>query len=127
MSTPLEGYTYLASPYSHRDKDVMEQRFQLAEKHAAFMLTRGITIYSPIVHMHELALRYKLPKDFDFWRRHNHNMLWRAKDFHILTIDGWRSSKGVTGELAFAKWCEKKIFTVDLLSDPRDATLLQLV
>lgn len=95
---------YLASPYSHPDPLVMKTRFLLAQQATAAMIFEGKFVYSPIVHCHELAQAYQLPKDFDFWRRYNIDMLRRADAFRILKIPGWDESKGVCpeGDIAVA-------------------------
>lgn len=96
---------YLASPYSHPDPLVMKTRFLLAEQVTAGLLATCQWTYSPIVHCHELASKYKLPTDFNYWKAYNLHMLRRAESFAVLTIPGWQESKGVTGELdAWQEW-----------------------
>jgi hypothetical protein len=97
------GFTYLATPYSSPDTELVEQRYLAAEKVAAELLQRGITIYSPIVHMHTISLKFSLPGDFDFWKRHNENMLMQADSLYALTLPGWRTSKGMAAEMHFAR------------------------
>lgn len=94
---------YLASPYTHEDPAVVEQRFKQAEKATAKGLIRGECIYSPIVHCHEIAKDYDLPKTFDFWQKYNYGMLRNASAMYILAIDGYNKSSGVLGEKAMAE------------------------
>lgn len=94
---------YLASPYSHPDELIRRTRFMLAEQATASLLRRGIWVYSPIVHCHELASKYNLPGDFDFWSKYNIDMIRRCDSFAILDIPGWQESKGVQGEWEFAR------------------------
>ncbi len=104
---------YLASPYSHPDPLIMKTRFLMAEQATAFMLKVGKFVYSPIVHCHELAAKYSLPTDFDFWQRYNRDMIRRCSTFAILDIAGWRESKGVKGEFEFAALCGMLKILVD--------------
>lgn len=93
---------YLASPYSHPDPLVMRTRFLIAEQVTAQLLASKRFVYSPIVHCHELAQKFTLPTDFQFWKDYNFDFLRRADDFLILKIDGWETSKGVAAERSLA-------------------------
>lgn len=104
---------YLASPYSHEDALIMKTRFLLAEQVTAFLMQKGEHVYSPIVHCHEIAQKYIMPTDFDYWRSYNFSMIRRCDAFAILTIDGWDRSKGVTGEGDFARECGLRFGYVD--------------
>jgi hypothetical protein len=98
-----KGYVYLASPYSHPDESIMEARFVAAEAATARLLRRSVWVYSPIVHCHELAKKFDLPKDFVFWQEYNFAMIRGAAKLYVLRIDGWEASKGVTAEIAYAR------------------------
>ena len=97
------SYHYLASPYSSPDLAICALWAQAAQRATAWLLAQRVWVYSPIVHCHELALAHSLPKDFAFWRDYNFAMLERARGLIILTIEGWKESKGVSAELAHAK------------------------
>lgn len=81
----------------------MRTRFLLAEQCTAAMLQRGLFVYSPIVHCHELAQKFSLPTDFEWWKAYNFDMLRRADKFRVLKISGWDESKGVKGESEAAR------------------------
>lgn len=99
---------YLASAYSHPDSLIMKTRFFLAEEITAKLLQRGLVVYSPIVHCHELAAKYELPTTFEFWRRYNFGMLRLASRMYVFAPDqAWKKSVGVQGEIGFA--CEAGI------------------
>ncbi len=97
------SYVYLASPYSHQDPFIREDRYLRASQATAHLLKQGIAVYSPIVHCHELAKIADLPKDFTFWQNYNMAMLSRADKFMILRIEGYDTSVGVAAEKAFAE------------------------
>lgn len=94
---------YLASPYSHEDPFIREERYLRAMKVLSSLLLVGQYVYSPIVHCHELAKVANLPKTADFWRRYNFHMLAQCEDLLILRIDGWESSVGIAEEKAEAE------------------------
>ena len=71
------------------------------------MLNKGIHTYSPVIHCHQIAQDYSLPKDFTFWKEYNFAMIEKASEVLVLGIPGWRSSQGVTAEIKYA--CDQKI------------------
>jgi len=93
---------YLASPYSHPDKQVREQRFQAACQQAATMMKAGELVFSPIAHTHPIAA-FGLPGDWAFWQRYDRMMLSRCDELAVLPLDGWQKSIGVQAEIAIAK------------------------
>lgn len=92
---------YLASPYSHPDGAVREQRFRDACCVTARLMERGLTVFSPIVHGHPLV-SHGLPTDWPFWERFDREHLRRCDELVVLTLDGWRESIGVTAEIRIA-------------------------
>lgn len=104
---------YLASPYSDSDPSIVEKRFKLASQATVIALNRGEIIYSPIVHCHQLAIDYDLPKTFDFWQSYNFGMINHCTTVFVLAIDGWDKSVGVAGEIEYAKKKGKPVVFVD--------------
>jgi len=96
------AFIYLASPYTDPSPLVRQARYQQVAEVTAQILTQSLAIYSPIVHCHELAKRYALPKDFTFWSRYNYAMLIESSGLFVLELEGWKNSKGVQGEVDFA-------------------------
>lgn len=97
------SFTYLASPYTHKLKSVVEQRFQEAQCATHILLCQGMHIYSPIVHCHELAKKFELPTDAEFWQSYNYAMLCKASKLIILTLKDWQLSLGIQGENKLAQ------------------------
>jgi hypothetical protein len=93
---------YLASPYSHPDPAVREQRFRDACRAAVTLMRKGRFIFSPIAHSHSLA-EFGLPGDWDFWERIDREHLWRCDRLVVLMLDGWRESVGVQAEIEIAE------------------------
>ena len=96
------SYIYLASPYSDPDKAIMEERAEQAGRCTAYMLRTGQFVYSPIVHCHELAKKFELPSDIEYWRRYNKAMLRSAYELCVLKLVGWDVSVGVLFEMGLA-------------------------
>lgn len=95
-------YIYLASPYSHPDSEVRHGRYRAAEMAVHWLLTHRLWVYSPIVHSHNLAENYELPKGIDFWFPFDQAMIRSALAVWVLQIQGYVESKGIHDELEFA-------------------------
>lgn len=96
--------TYLASPYSHHDPEVREERYRQACYTTAALMRNGHLVYSPIVHSHPLTRHpYGLPTTWDYWRTLDEAMLSRCQELLVLTIYGWEDSEGVMAEVRLAK------------------------
>lgn len=99
------SFIYVASPYTHPDAAVREQRYEAVSKFTADLVEAGKVAYSPIAHSHPLAEKYGLRGDFDFWIKQNYGMLCKASSLLVLCLDGWKESAGVQAEIAFAERC----------------------
>ena len=93
--------TYIASPYTGTDYERV-QRYKDVEKYAAHIIQEGEVAVSPIVHNHILAGRYQLPREFDFWQNYCMTLLGACDYMHVLMLDGWKESVGVTAEIKLA-------------------------
>lgn len=112
------GYYYLGCPYSHRDQRVREMRYQKCLEYVAHQLKSHITVYSPIVHWHNvvpfLGNKRKYTQ-WDFWEDHDMVMLEHAVGFDILTLPGWDESTGLRAEIARAQQLGLQITRVAVL------------
>lgn len=97
----LAKIVYLAAPYSHPDICIRERRFAFANRAAAELVRQGSHVFSPISHSHPLALQ-GLPGDWAFWEPFDRRMLQACDELVVLTLDGWRESKGVQAEIDLA-------------------------
>ncbi len=104
---------YLASPYSHKSPYVREMRYLLTMKKLAALLHSQLTVYSPIVHCHELAKLAGLPGDAAFWRNYNFTMLKSCQGMYVFCLDGWKSSVGVAEEIVEAAVTGKPVIYLE--------------
>lgn len=96
------NFVYIASPYTHTDPAVREARYVAVAEYAAGLMRSRIAVYSPIVHSHHL-MEFGLPDDHEFWMRQCLPMVRAAGWLHVLQIDGWRDSRGVSAEIMRAE------------------------
>ena len=94
---------YIAIPYTHKNPAVMDARAEVAD-HVAALLTRiGYEVYSPISSWHHISKEYSLPTDYEFWKNLNDRMMLNSDRVLVIMLDGWKESKGVQDEIAFAE------------------------
>ncbi len=92
---------YLASPYTHPNPVVREKRFDAACAAAAWLMRAGLSVYAPIAHSHPLV-RYGLPIEWEFWQANDCEHMKRCNELLVLTLDGWKTSRGVQAEIDLA-------------------------
>jgi hypothetical protein len=97
------SFIYLASPYTGETLEEMQERYEKVMEHTAWMLDRSVTVYSPIMHCHNMAMKHALPRSVDFWLYHDKNMIMASHELRILTLDRWRQSVGIKAEIKFAR------------------------
>lgn len=94
---------YLAVPYSHPDPAVREARFHEANRIASQLMRDGHYVFSPISHTHPIALAGGLPTGWDFWEGYDRAILACCSKLLVVTLDGWKDSRGVQAEMAIAR------------------------
>ena len=92
---------YLASPYTHPDTVVRQQRFEAVCRAAAELMRRGEIVFSPIAHSHPIAA-FGLPTHWEFWETVDREHLKRCNELVVLMLDGWKTSRGVQAEIRMA-------------------------
>jgi hypothetical protein len=95
---------YLASPYSHPDQAVVEQRvLQTMEVfHYLCKFSPDRAIFSPILQCHETAKNFKMPTDAKFWQDYNTGFLRIATTVVVACLPDWEQSLGVKQEVELA-------------------------
>ena len=81
----------------------------------AAKLTDKHTVYCPVLHGHHLEMfGMSEVKGHDFWMKQCLNMLQCASELHVLQMDGWMESQGVSQEISFAKYHDIPVFYIDI-------------
>ena len=96
---------YLAAPYSAHP----EYTWWYTLKRTAQLIQEGRVVFSPITHSHEMAIRFDLPGDFEFWAKQDKVFIDRCKEILVIAMPGWETSVGVEAEIKYALSIGKKV------------------
>jgi nucleoside 2-deoxyribosyltransferase len=93
---------YLASAYTGNERQ-QNLRQHITTYVAAALAEKGLVVYSPITHGHRLS-EYLPPgiQSHEFWMMQCLPILERCDELWVLQSGGWRQSRGVQEEVAFA-------------------------
>lgn len=96
---------YLASPLTHSDAAVRQQRTVAVAKAAGWLMAnrRDYFFFSPVCFGTPIAAECTLPYEWQFWAEIDECMLSRCDEIWILTIPGFKSSTGVNAERQIAE------------------------
>jgi hypothetical protein len=95
-----KGMTYVASPYSHGDR---EENFRLVSKKTAQMVAEGTIAISPITYGHTLLEFKSMPNDWKFWQEFCLSILSKCDNMVVYMMPGWDKSEGVAAEISYAR------------------------
>ena len=94
---------YLAAPYTHPCKMTQQMRFHAINMVAAYLMNElGLFIFSPISHSHPIAEDGEIPTTWEFWKPYDEEILRCCGRMIVLTLPGWKESKGVQAEIEIA-------------------------
>lgn len=117
---------YLASPYSHPDKDVIDRRVRQVGYVTAKLIEQGMLVFSPIVHSHPICHHVNFvavhDEHTDFapgntWLDYDKGMIDKCDALWVLRLDGWEASRGIAAELVHAHATGKPVQYVDYTED----------
>lgn len=96
-------YAYLASPYTHPDPAIREQRYHAACHAAAALMKRGECVLSPIAHSHPIeVIGIGRQMNGQFWKRQDIPLIRHAGRVVVLCLEGWEESAGIAWEIELA-------------------------
>jgi len=108
---------YLATPYSHKDKEVRQQRYEKITEITSLFMSKGYIVFSPITYAHPISDKYELPKDWLFWERMGRAFVSWSDVVAIYAPEGYKNSVGVMAELDIASKLNKDIVMIDELGE----------
>lgn len=101
MDIPELKLSYLAAPYSHPNRDVVEKRMEKLCKIDAKLMKQGIFTISPLL-KHFIARHADLPTDYKFWKDYSDTLLCTVDQMIVVKMAEWEESIGVTAEIRMA-------------------------
>ena len=93
---------YLAAPFTHSEKSVVEYRMSVVNKIAANLMASGEYVFSPLTHCYPLAQIAQLPGDWEFWEGYDRLMMTKCTKVMVICMPGWKESIGVQAEIRLA-------------------------
>lgn len=96
---------YLSLPYTHQEWSVRSWRYHRARQALFLLWEQGTPAICPVVLGHEFEARRgkgKPPMPHEFYMRMSLNILPTCTHLLVLTLPGWRDSKGVEAEVTLA-------------------------
>lgn len=98
----MKKLLYLASPFSHSDREVMYERTRLATNATIKLFNSGFAIFSPIAY-NGSWIDEDVPGDWNFWKTFDELLISKMDGLIVLMLPGWDKSIGVTAEIEYAK------------------------
>lgn len=96
-------FWYVATPYTKYEGG-LDAAFADACEWTARLLASGVSVFSPIVHSHPIAMAGRLdPLSHDFWMRVDAPFMEAAYGLIVVRLPGWEDSKGVQAEIGWFK------------------------
>lgn len=89
---------YLAAPYSHPDRAVLEQRMEVFRQVSNRLNERGLYCTSPLYN-HFLGMS----GTWEVWKAYSELQLRSCVGLWVLKLDGWEESVGVLAEISLAQ------------------------
>ncbi|NWK78190.1 DUF1937 family protein [Aquitalea sp. LB_tupeE] len=103
---------FLACPYGHADKVIVEHRFQIASAVAATMLRSGATVFSQVSMSHPINgyLTGLDPAAIGrLWGPVDTVFMEAMEELIVIDEPGWKESAGVAREIAFFQQRDRRV------------------
>lgn len=101
---------YLASPYTHKNPDIMEAREEFVSIIAAELTSKHrVALFLPITQSHRMVqlMPDLFGTSFESWKDIDLDAIAHCDELWVIKMSGWKESIGVRAEIAFAE--EKNI------------------
>ncbi len=95
---------FLACPYGHNDKEVVEQRFELSNKVASHIVRAGSAVFSQVSMSHPINAQLT---DLDkaaigkVWAPVDEVFMDAMEELIVVDAPGWQESSGVAREIKY--------------------------
>ncbi len=93
---------FISLPYTDEDRSVVECRLRTAQKYFLELLKEEYCPVCPILVGDGIVQTFGLDNSFDYWKNYCLAELESCDIVHVLMIDGWNESYGVSYEINWA-------------------------
>jgi hypothetical protein len=90
---------YLASPYTHPNKNIEDRRAKAITIIAGKLICNGHHIFCPVAHCHKMNRYCNLGGKFEYWREFDEKMISVCNELWIATLQDWDKSVGIKAEV----------------------------
>ena len=104
---------YIATPYSHSDPVVMQQRYKKSCIATAKLMAAGIVVFNPLANTVPVVELGGLDLSHEQFMQLDIPILQRSDEILVVALDGWTESKGVKQEMFEAFSLRKPITLID--------------
>jgi hypothetical protein len=96
---------YLALPYTsgNASEELMVWRAEVSNFIFSELAKEGRIVYAPISSCHHIAVKYGLPRDWEFWKNMDEEFVRMCSKLIVIMLEGWETSTGLTAELKLAE------------------------
>lgn len=114
----MTTFDYLGGPYYHDREDIREARAKALTIIAAALAEKGWIAFSPVTMGHQMHRESagRLVGNHEFWMRFDGAFMEAADRLIIITLPGWRKSKGLAHEIKAFEVANKDVVE---LAQPR--------
>lgn len=109
----MSNIIYLASPYTHKNKSIMQLRYKQVSEFGARLIKLGMVVFAPIPMSVPIAKYGEMTGAWDTWKHLDLTFLKKCKAMIVYKLSGWDSSLGVNEEVIYAKANRIPIYYVD--------------
>src|SRR5690606_31871592 len=93
--------SFLSAPYTG-SKEEIENRIKLLCLVDSVLMKNGEFTVSPL-YKHFMLKFSDLPGSWEYWKSYSKELLLKCDKMIVLTIPGWETSTGVSGEIKYAR------------------------
>lgn len=104
---------YLGSPLRHPEPEVIQERFNLNAKAVAYLMKKGLNVFSPVVHSTCIVKTGLVQWGWETWEAPDIAILNRCDLLMVLKLEGWQGSQGLLKEMGNAQNMGIPIFYMD--------------
>lgn len=98
----MDKLMYIACPYGHQDRSVVDYRMEMFYKTDAHLIRQGYLTVSPMNKIY-MVEKEELDTSWNFWEQYSYALLSKCDSLVVILVPGWEESYGVQAEIRYAR------------------------